>query len=1047
VVAVSVAVGPGERGRVPFALVGVVLLVGSATFAATVERGTHRPEPAVDAVMERAAADARSAVRRAVARASVAAASDPVVEPAETPYGRVLDADAAFEDSLRIRIYRTVAGEFRSLDRRRRGVEATVSVPPVDSPGSMADAIERVNLSRAGPDRAKLAVQVRNVTVTARRGDRVVGRRTLRLRVRVDTPVLAVHDRVETYADRLRAGYDDPGLARQVTGRLYAVAWARGYAQYGGAPIANVVANRHVGLLTNGALLDVQRSVFGRSDPDSRRAYRVAFARTGVADLLAAGSERRPSLEPLAEQVVRTTPTVAESTGRPDRLAVPGSRAPRPSDPIEVRVGPSADEAFADLLLTDRMNETLQSVYSASVRTVAATETVEHDTPSPPGPPGPGWTVAGSWTETKTDARTASESTPDVSVPSGYHRLETYAHVVDVERTRVRTWRRGNATATTRSSATSRVRTTVALVGRHAQTRHAPRNGIETVHERAGRFDGPNLVDIDRLARDRLVESRGGPGGLAGRAAVGNLNTSARTVEGELPPGIYDWVYRDVAALRERVRGMAVAVERGRLGTYTASPAAKLVRRLRSERAALLDAPGTYPAAPEKARVAARGRYLRAVIGRLEARAAARDERAARLDGRLQEAGGPSLDGIRDALAARRVDRPEPADTGPTFRVDGAPPYLTLGALDHEQVPAIEPDESVHPLAVRNVNVASLPYADVANGILDAVLSGAPKTNLRTAAKALRTANRTLERGGNATLTARRDELRRRTSASIDGVRRELRTVLDRREVGSRSLRRAILDDVLGRWETVHGRALAVANGAVAAAVARAAGRRAPDDLDSQRAVDSLRIDLRTSSDAAVGTDGQVAGPVVNRTTAAVTAVGRAHLEAAAGEATKRGLDRATERQWGKTLARLPAGIPITPVPGHWYATANAWTVTVRGEYERFAVETPRATATATDASLHYVREGDPVAVDVDDDGRPERLGNSTRMRFGIETVVVVVVPPYGTGVGDVDGSTVETSKGWPVPGPEKRTLEDWPVRASGWANASDPPGRERGSG
>jgi len=41
-------------------------------------------------------------------------------------------------------------------------------------------------------------------------------------------------------------------LGRQITASLYAMTWARGYGQYAGAPVENVLANRHVELSTNG---------------------------------------------------------------------------------------------------------------------------------------------------------------------------------------------------------------------------------------------------------------------------------------------------------------------------------------------------------------------------------------------------------------------------------------------------------------------------------------------------------------------------------------------------------------------------------------------------------------------------------------------------------------------------------------------------------------------------------------------------------------------------------------------------------------------------
>jgi hypothetical protein len=124
---------------------------------------------------------------------------------------------------------------------------------------------------------------------------------------------------------------------------------------------------------------------------------------------------------------------------------------------------------------------------------------------------------------------------------------------------------------------------------------------------------------------------------------------------------------------------------------------------------------------------------------------------------------------------------------------------------------------------------------------------------------------------------------------------------------------------------------------------------------------------------------------------------------AAVREAAKQGL-RATadglQRRVAGGLLAVPEGVPLLPVPGYWYATANAWRVSVSGRYERVAVRAP-ADSPAPSPNVTYVREAAPVVIDVDGDGAAERLGRNRPVRFAVETGVVVVVPPGGPGVGD----------------------------------------------
>ncbi|MEF8856257.1 MAG: hypothetical protein V5A16_02410, partial [Haloplanus sp.] len=272
-----------RRARVPFALVGVLLLVGAATFGAAVStRGPDRVDRDADVAIERASAETTAAIRSAVGEAARDAAAEPVTSPAETPYGQLLSDDRPFRDALRLRIYLTVRDRL-SVTRYRRGdVTAVASLPGATTPAELRRAMDGIEI-RGVENGTALRVTIRNVTVTAREEGRVVARERRSRTVTVSTPVLALHDRATAFEARLNRGpLEGPGVGRRLTARLYPVAWARGWGQYYGAPIANVVGNRHVETATNGAVLETQRAVFGRSDPAGRRAMRRAYAEFGV---------------------------------------------------------------------------------------------------------------------------------------------------------------------------------------------------------------------------------------------------------------------------------------------------------------------------------------------------------------------------------------------------------------------------------------------------------------------------------------------------------------------------------------------------------------------------------------------------------------------------------------------------------------------------------------------------------------------------------------------------------------------------------------------
>ncbi|WP_101296256.1 DUF7286 family protein [Halegenticoccus soli] len=447
-----------RRARVPFALVGVLLLVTSAAFASTVStRGPTIEDRAVEAAMDRVEANAATALRSAVREAARDAARAPVTAPASTPAGRALNETAPFRDALRIRIYLRAEAKLKETRYRRGDVVAVASLPAVDGAADLRPAKRRVSVEPVA-DGTALRVVVRNVARTAKRGGRTVARESRSVTLTVAAPVLALHERTGAFERRLNRGpLDGPGLGRQLTARLYPVAWARGYGQYGGAPIENVVANRHVELSANGGVLAVQRSVFGRSDPAAGRGLARATARVGVQDLLAATPLRG---EQWAETVVVRPNGPIEDGPIPRLDPAPARDA---DDGVTVGVNRSADEAFAAFVAAGD-EESFEGTLRGSYRTEArlrtdVTQTRDGDRPRR-RPPGPNWTLAGERTADRiTVDRTGGDRRPAVGdsfrIGSGANRndpsvsssiFETDARDVTVHHRIVRTWRKGNRT-------------------------------------------------------------------------------------------------------------------------------------------------------------------------------------------------------------------------------------------------------------------------------------------------------------------------------------------------------------------------------------------------------------------------------------------------------------------------------------------------------------------------------------------------------------------------------------------------------------------------
>lgn len=217
--------------------------------------------------------------------------------------------------------------------------------------------------------------------------------------------------------------------------------------------------------------------------------------------------------------------------------------------------------------------------------------------------------------------------------------------------------------------------------------------------------------------------------------------------------------------------------------------------------------------------------------------------------------------------------------------------------------------------------------------------------------------------------------------------------------------------------------------------IVAAAEERTTDDGWTTRERDRVRLRLRTALyDSLEAERGKVSGPAV---TAAMS-----HVKDAVAKRVKSEVSDTLEKQFNESVSEIPAGIPLVPPLGNWVATMNVWSVTVRGQYARFAVETPRRTPGAGDASLNYVRNGSNATLDIDEDGEAEVLGRASRVTFTTRTAVMVVVPAGGMGVGDIDGVAIEESKGWAIPGPVDRerpwTGEKYPLSINGSSDDCD---------
>lgn len=990
-----------RRGRVPFALVGVLLLVGATTYATGLaQRAPPSVERPATEAMDGVTRDARPAIGAAVRDAARASMRRPVTEPAETPVGRVVNDSQPFLDSFRIRIAVAARDRLGSVERRRDGVRASVSLPPIADADDLERAKRDVRLEPLPANRS-VRVTLHNVSVRATRGESTLAERTVNVTLVVSTPAFALHHRTERYQSRLDRGpLEGAGLGRGLTARLYPVTWARAYGRYQGAPIQNVLANRHVELSTNGALLAQQRAVFGRADPDGARGLQVATAETGVVDVL--GSSPRTDR---VTSILR--PNAADDGDEFD--------PPRPdTSPVNATPAAAADDAYLDV--TDGLAGDLEASYrvEASLRTDVERTDVGHRPSAVP--PGENWSLA---TTTRSENTTVldGKSEADVSSPS---RLERSRRVV-VTHSEARYWVGPDGVAMRTVEWTDRYRVDVAVVASYEPRDGAGYRPVEPLFRRGGAMNESNLRGVARTATRELLRANGDADGVAVKVVQGD-DLTRRRVETSTPTGrVEDWVAADLWTLRERVANVSVTTSHRRVASGGATPAGELAAELDSRRTALVDAPARYDGVADRARVAARAAYLEAVIRELETRADEADERNddyldAAADRTAREVSSLVAIGAAGDGPFRRRGGSSTSD-GLVTVPDGSPAYLTLEAVRDDHVPSVPAGESVHPLAARNENWFTVPYGDAADEVAGALFPpDSPKTSLASASQALVAANRTAANGSSAALDRRRENLASAVGSSVQSVERKSCRNLAENVTEAAQHCEAAVAAASRRWSGAGRRGLAVANGSYARAVGEELRARGVAPGHARVATVHLQVQhRRLAASESIAVDGTLTNATVSETRSLAREATTELVETELENATKRTTTRLTGG------SRIPAGLPVAPAPGYWYATVNGWSVTVRGEYQRFAVSSYAGAPDGAGGLVTYVRDGGVATLDVDGDGDAERLGTSERVAFETGTVVVVAVPPGPTGVGDVNGDRNETSPGWPCPGLEMR--------------------------
>jgi hypothetical protein len=1072
-----------ERARVPFALLAVVLLVSTVAFVGVLERrDTGTVDTDAGLAVERAEAAVQTELRDGAASAARLAAAEPLTETADNGYGRVLRGRDPFESYLEALVYLEAGERFEATEQRVGAVETTVSLPEIPNASGFASALDRVTVTPEREDgraTGMITVELQGIEIEASREGETLLERTVETEVTIPTPVFQQHERTELFQEQLDAGITEPGFSQRFNARIYALGWMRGYAQWGGAPVTEVIANRHVEPSVNAALYRTQRDVFGAADPNLGnavdRGWFCMAARDGQAlyngytagETNLAGDICRASEWVLGE---RHTGELPDPPGALDLL----EGAPGMDETETIGVNETAQLPLGTLATggDESIERALERIFAVDVDIRTDIEyrepSFEHD------PPAGAVMIDSERTNRGIQIRQGDHRRwPEERI---YHRYRGYE--VELSVAERATWDTGNGTVTTNESGT--LSTTVDIEFAEGTTAPEARTDGPVEHEYAGApgdETGSALAtytDTPRTVAAAILNGTGGDAVLdwLTRRWSGVTNASglelpdSERVElgigGSTEARLTGAVIDDIVALGSRMANVTHTFERVELvQTGGDGPVAGLVDRVERVRGEIL---GTerYESVGDRVVHEVRHAYFEILLEELERVESVHDETMSGLDEQLEDVGdglSGALTHLQEAVSpggdpdtAVEADAFEAPELMPniTYEVSGSPTYLAGEVVTAEQVPAVEGEFA--PLAMKNANHLKLPYESIVDGVLGRLANllgvGDPDAELT-----FRAAGEALQAGELARAAAAEDGYadERRLRELSDTLEGELAAALEEftAAVGRRVTDRlysdgeramgasgAVTDELERAIEAYDGpaeTAIAIGEGRAderltsAAADALAPKRFRPENAtnlsteDWREVVESVTQSVVVESAAAEAVTLEDTGDVE----ALDTQVRRALENVSADIVDERlaqqlgngRFDLSEYDGWVdgvETPVRVPAGLPILPLPTNWVATVNVWDIVANGQYARFEVSA-NVSAPGRASSVTYVREN--VTVEREIAGERRRLGSVEPVGFDGRSMLIVVVPPGGIGVGDRDDEDPECSETYPVTG------------------------------
>lgn len=1090
-----------ERAYIPFALIGALLMIMSIGIVVTLEtRGDVEADTDPSLAMDRTDSALQTALRVSVREATDDAAEEPVTHlNTDDEFGAALHAADGdnFTNYVRALIYLEAADRLEASGQQVRDVETNVSIPDVEDGDDLEDALGRVEIHDDGTGDGMLNVTLHGVTVKAERDGETIAEREESVTVVVPTPVFELHDRVEEYEHRLdEADVTEAGMSQRFNAYMYGLGWARGYGQYTGLPINEVIANRHVDTAANDAVYRTQLDVFGAADPQLRGLVRQAWLCMAIQDgeqmyeEYEGSTPANVSAEDLCKGLEmlyggdQATGEMPEAPEVQDLMSgAPGMDKKHDIEinqnaylPLRNVVGGEGEHAIDSII--DRVFTVRAETSDVQVdRPGGGWEDFDHDRDSPDG-----YTYEGS-ERTVVGTTVVDSQTVELEGDEDYYRFEA---TVETTVRETLTWtsetETGTREYTEEDTASYETEFSVTVSERDHSMDANVDNATDNNESIARKYDSTameptdNYVPAPEDAAEELIGEN--PEEEFARMASntaeetdpsdvdgGNVSVlDAKDIEVDLADEDEDedeakakltaFIVEDLRLLAEKMEKKNVTFKRADLIQQPDDdgPAGKLVDQVAEEQDERLARDDAYANVPQKALYEARYSYFQLLIEELRRVEGAHDETMGALDDKLDGANTGLDDALEYMQAGTSADEPdadadiESPAVGPEIRyeVSGSPTYLVDESVEREDVPPVPRETRFAPKSSTNKNFFSVPYDKVIGSLLEyvpGVGDSDAKLTLRMAGELLRAGNLAAEIDeesvDNETLgkleTSVDDEITGEDQDSIVAdTADELKNDLQADSPVRRPAKDVMTETLEEEWDTPAKRAIALTDedGEAVEMLATAVAEELDDEKYRPAEYDSAEWRTLVAATTRYHLRAEIADSEVridndNEQLKNLDGSLRETIEKESTELIKDRLNDSefelSEEEYEKwfdgqdTPNRVPAGMPVTPVPGYWFATANVWDVQVKGEYARFEVSA-NVTGPSSATGMTYVRDRGNRSLEVD--GEEAVVGYTEPVDFETRSVVIVVVPPGGVGVGDRTDERQECTENWAQSGP-----------------------------